>query len=203
MIFARTALMAFLSLAGCGAISAVNVASAPLDAFTLSPVRPAAAAKSGGRHLIIPVADATGAVATERILVKPNRLQAVYLPTGRWVDPAPVLVQSLLVASLQASGGFRLVSRDAEGLTPDFVLLVDLTDFQAEAPANPGGAWLVRVAMTVSVVRDEDRSILASRRIEATAPAASDAVLDIVNGFDAAMTTALTDATAWVLRQTR
>lgn len=193
---------ASLLLAGCGAITAANDASEPLDAFTLTPVRPAVI-QSGGRHLVVPVAEATGALATDRILVKPNRLQAEYLPAARWIDPAPVLIQSLLVASLQTSEGFRLVGREDAGLDPDFILLVDLTDFQAEAPSDAGSAWLVRIGLSATVVRAEDRRIIASRRFEATGPAQSDGTLAIVNGFDAAVSQVLRDTVAWAVRQTR
>ncbi len=195
-------LLAVLTLAGCSAITAVTDASEPLDAFTLTPVRPAVF-QSGGRHLVVPVAAASGALATDRILVKPNRLQAEYLPSARWIDPAPVLIQSLLVASLQTSEGFRLVGRDDAGLDPDFVLLVDLTDFQAEAPSEPGSAWLVRVGLSATIVREEDRSIVASRRFESTGPALSDETLAIVNGFDAAVSQVLHETVAWTVRQTR
>ncbi len=196
------AVCAALLLAGCGALTAVTDATEPLDAFTLSPVRPAAV-KSGTRHLVVPAAAATGALATDRILIKPNPLQAEYLPAGRWVDPAPVLIQSLLIASLQTGAGFRLVSRDDAGLTPDFTLLLDLTDFQAEAPETPGGPWLVRAAMVTTVIRDDDRSILATRRFEATASAATGDTAVIVNGFDAAVAKLLKETTAWIVRQTR
>lgn len=195
-------LLCAMALGGCGALSAVSDATEPLDAYTLSAVR-AAATGSGRGHLVVPVASATGAVGTDRILVKPNRLQAAYLPAGRWVDPAPVLIQSLLVASLQSGGGFRLVSRDDAGLTPDFTLLIDLTDFQAEAPAPAAGPWTVRVALTATVISEADRSIVASRRFEAVASSPTDETVAVVQGFDAAVAELLSALSAWTVRQTR
>jgi cholesterol transport system auxiliary component len=135
--------------------------------------------------------------------VKPNRLQAEYLPHGRWVDPAPVLVQSLLVSSLQGSGRFRLVGRDNAGLIPDLSLLVDLTDFQAETPSVAGQPWTVRVGMVASVVREEDRSIAASRRFDSVVQATSDAPIAIVAAFDAATTQVLAQVREWVQAQAR
>lgn len=199
---ALATLLAVLMLVGCGTITAVSNASRTLDAFTLTPVRPALS-RSGARHLVVPVPDASGALATDRILVKPNRLQAEYLPSARWVDPAPVLIQSLLVASLQNGGGFRLVSRDDAGLDPDFLLHLDLTDFQAEAPSEAGSVWLVRVGLSATIVRDEDRTIIANRRFESTGPALSDDTLAIVNAFDAAVSRVLNEAVAWTVLETR
>jgi cholesterol transport system auxiliary component len=190
------------SLAGCGALTAVSDASKPLNAYTLAPLAPAGA-RTGQGHLVVPVPSASGAIATDRILVKPNRLQAEYLPDGRWVDPAPVLVQSLLVSSLQGSGRFRLVGRDDAGLIPDLSLLVDLTDFQAETPSVAGQPWTVRVGMVASVVREEDRSIAASRRFDSVVQATSDAPIAIVAAFDAATTQVLAQVREWVQAQAR
>ncbi len=194
--------MRHCSCPSCGTLSAVSGASEELEAFTLSPARPAPAAQ-GSRHIVVPPPTAGGAIATDRILVKPNRLQAAYLPGGRWVDPAPVLFQSLTVASLQNSGVFRLVGRDDAGLIPDLSLLLDLSDFQAEAPAAEGGTWTVRVAARASLVDEADRSIRASRRFEATAPAASDGTITLVSAFEVATAQVLSEMTGWVTRQAR
>ena len=99
-------------MAGCGAISK---ASAPLDAYTLSPLPVSTPARATSRHLVVELPTSSGALATDRILIKPNPLQAQYLPKGQWVEPAPMLLQNLLVASLQNSGAFRLVGRDGAG----------------------------------------------------------------------------------------
>ncbi len=153
------------------------------------------------RHLVVPAPQASGAIATERILVMPNRLQAEYLPKARWIDPAPTLVQSLVVQSLQNTRAFRLVGRDDAGLLPDATLLLDITDFQAEPATTEGGVWTVRVGLVATVVRDEDRSVAGTRRFEATAAASSDAALALVAAFDAAMREVLGQLAGWT-RQT-
>ncbi len=189
-------------LSGCGTLSAVSDATESLDAFTLSPAQQTAAV--GGRlHIVVPPPTAGGAIATDRILVKPNRLQAAYLPGGRWVDPAPILIQSLVVASLQNSGGFRLVGRDDAGLSPDLTLLLDLTQFQAEAPAIEGAPWTVRVALSATLVDEQDRSIAATRRFEATSDAPGDGTIVIVSAFETATRQVLGELTGWVVRSKR
>ena len=196
------ATLALATLAGCSALTAVSDASAPLDAFTLSPVRPSAV-RSIGQHIVVQPAAASGALATDRILLKPNRLQAEYLPAGRWVDPAPVLVQSLVVASLQNSGGFRLVGRDDAGLVPDFTLLMDLSDFQAEAPPVSATPWQVRVGLTATLIRESDRTIVASRRFEQSAAASSDSTLALVTAFDTSLAQVLRGMVIWTIAETR
>jgi cholesterol transport system auxiliary component len=190
------------ALSGCSALKAVSGASASLDIYTLTPARPTPA-RSTGRHIVVTPAAASGALMTDRILIKPNPLQAEYLPSGRWADPAPVLVQSLVVASLQNSGAFRLVGRDDAGLLPDFTLLADLRDFQAEAPTGPDGAWTVRIRIAVTLIDESDRRVLASRTFDQTALAPSDQTLILVNAFDAAIAQVLQQIVDWTIATAR
>lgn len=188
----RLPMLFALALTGC---SAFSQASAPLDAFTLQPL--AVTAGTGtARHLVVELPTASGALGTDRILIKPNALQAQYLPGGRWVDPVPDLVQTLLVASLQNTGRYRLVGRDGAGMTPDFVALVEVNEFGADAP--PDVAPMVQVALTVSLLDVADRRLLATRRFAAAAPAADTDPFTLVTAFDAASQQVLADAVAWI-----
>lgn len=194
--------LGLLAMAGCGALGAVEQAAAPLDAFTLAAITPTEARQSG-LHIIVEPTEATGALTTDRILIKPNALQAQYLPAGRWTDPAPDLVRILLVASLQNSGGFLRVGRDGAGLLPDYTVLSDLQDFQAEPETDGSLTWKVRVSMSISLVRESDRTLVASRQFEATAPAATDNTIELVNAFQVAMSAVLAEQVDWILSQTR
>ncbi|MGP3696467.1 ABC-type transport auxiliary lipoprotein family protein [Rhodobacter sp. NSM] len=188
-----------LTLSGCGAVTSLSRASEQLDTYTLSPLPGAGGGGSG--HIVVEAATAGGALATDRILIKPSRVQALYLPDARWSDPAPALMQTLLVGSLQNAGGFRLVAREAAGLVPDYTLMTELRDFQAEAP--PGAVPTVRVAMVLTLIRESDRSVASTRRVEAEAPAASDTTGDIVVAFETAVTQALGQAVGWARAQAR
>jgi cholesterol transport system auxiliary component len=198
--------LAFLTLAlpvltGCGAISSLSAAGEELDAYTLSPAQAATSAATGRRHLVIEAPSAPGALATDRILIKPLPYQAQYLPGSRWSEPAPALVQTLLVASFQNLGGFRLVSRTGAGLMPDDTLMTELQAFQAEPLANGNGAVTVKVAMLMTIIRESDRRIIASRRFAATEVVASDDVLVIVAGFDRVLQRLLGEAVIWTAQQ--
>jgi len=192
--------LGLLTVAGCGALGNVSEAAAPSAAFTLSPVA-AEQVASGSRHIVVREAVAAGALMTDRILIKPNRLQAEYLSDGRWSDPAPLLVQTLMVQSLQNAGGFSLVGRNDDGLLPDYSLLIDLRDFQAEVAAE--GAVQVRVGMILTMVREEDRRIAGTRRFESVVAARSDDTAAIVAAFDAALMRTLSEALTWTRAQGR
>lgn len=128
----------------------------------------------------------------------PTPLQAAYLPGARWVDGAPALVQTLLVQSLQSSGAFRLVSRAPGGLYPDYTLMTELRAFQAEPAPEGGEAYVVRIALTLTLVREADGVPMASRNVEARAGAGSDAPLVIAAAFDAAMGQVLRKSVGWI-----
>ncbi|MGP3723558.1 ABC-type transport auxiliary lipoprotein family protein [Cereibacter sphaeroides] len=194
-----TLLLAALALSGCGAVSSLSRASEQLDTYTLSPLP--GTGGGGSRHIVVEAATAGGALSTDRILIKPSRVQALYLPDARWSDPAPALVQTLLVGSLQNGGGFRLVAREAAGLVPDYTLMTELREFQAEVP--PGQAPIVRISMVLTLIRESDRSVASTRRIETQAPAASDSTGDVVVAFDTAVTQALGEAVGWARAQAR
>lgn len=188
---------ALCALAGCAAVSALSGASTPLDAFALTPLA-GPGGGSGARFIVVETPTTSGAIATDRILVKPNRLQAAYLPAARWVDPAPVMIQNLLVQSMQASGAFRLVGRQAAGLFPDYTILTEIGAFQVEPGPPEGPLYRVRVALTLTVVREADATLVATRSFEGAGGAPSGAPLDIAVAFDAATGAVLREAVAWV-----
>lgn len=198
----RAALLSLVLLSGCGALGAVSDASAPLDAYTLTPYAPGQIPSLGRRHLVVELPTSGGALATDRILIKPVPFQAQYLPDGRWSEPTPALLQSLLVASFQNAGGFRLVGRTGAGLMPDYTLMTEIQSFQAE-PAGPAAEPLiVRIGVMMTIIRESDRQIIAARPFVASANIASDDTAAVVAGFDSALQTVLREAVQWTNGQT-
>jgi cholesterol transport system auxiliary component len=187
-------------LAACGAISSLSKASAELDAYTLSPAAPSGGPAGGTRHLIVELPSSPGALATDRILIKPVPYQAQYLPDGRWTEPAPALVQTLLVASFQNLGGYRLVARTANGLNPDYTLMTELQDFQAEPSETGPPAYVIRITMMMTLIRESDRRIVATRRFSTTETVGSDDTIALVGGFDLATQSLLRKIVTWTAR---
>lgn len=187
-------------LAGCGAISSLSKAGAELDAYTLSPASGSGTPARGRGHLIVELPTSAGALATDRILIKPVPYQAQYLPGGRWIEPAPALLQTLLVASFQNVGGFELVGRTANGLNPDYTLMTELIDFQVEPSGQGPDQFVVRITMMMTVIRESDRRVVASRRFSGSATTASDDTQVLVSAFDRVLQGLLQDIVGWTLR---
>lgn len=190
-----------LVLSGCGAIGALSDATTRMDAYTLSPVSVAAAPVAGTKHLVVELPTTAGELLTDRILIRPIPYQAQYLPDARWSEPAPALLQTLLVASFQNLGGFRLVTRTGAGLMPDATLMTELQVFHAEPAAGVAGAMTVRVSMVMTLIGETDRRIIATRRFAAQTTVTSDDSRDIVSGFETALRSLLEDAAIWTVNK--
>lgn len=191
------ALLFSLALSGCGAIGAVSDATTRMDAYTISPVAALAAPAMGSRHLVVALPTTSGALMSDRILIKPLPYQAQYLSDARWSEPTPALLQTLLVASFQNMGGFRLVGRTGAGLMPDAILMSEVLAFQAEPAAAPPGAMVLRVSVTMTLIGESDRRIIATRRFSAETPVASDDTSALIAAFDNTTRSILEQAVGW------
>lgn len=187
-------------LAGCAAISAVNDATTPLDVFELR--APAGIEATSRRSLpydvIIELPTTGGSLATDRIMIRPDALQAQYLPGVRWSEPVPVMVQTLMLRSLEATGAVRYVGRTPLGGSGDYALVTEIVDFQAER-MDGGDAATVRLRMIVRVVRERDARIIASRTFDSTAEAPSTETQALVETFNTAADRVFTEFAGWLV----
>jgi cholesterol transport system auxiliary component len=193
-------LIATSLLAGCGALSSLSKAGTELDAYTLSPAGGSGTPVQGRAHLIVELPSSAGALATDRILIKPVPYQAQYLPEGRWIEPVPALLQTLLVASFQNVGGFELVGRTANGLNPDYTLMTEVMDFQVEPSGPEPERFVVRITLMMTLIRESDRRVVASRRFSASETTASDDTQVLVAAFDRALQKVLQEIVVWTPR---
>lgn len=186
------------ALSGCGAISALGQATTPLDAFDLRAPRDLPqAGRMISRSLSVELPTTGGALDTDRILIRPNPVQALYLPRARWSDKPAQMWQSLMVRSFEDTGALAFVGRRPLGGSGDFALVSEITDFQAEL--RPDGSVETRMRLTARMVRETDARVLARRVFSATAPAASTEPLAIVESFNAVSDTLLEDIVRWGL----
>jgi cholesterol transport system auxiliary component len=183
-------------LGGCAAISAGR----PLDTYELRPL-PATGGARGSQYMVVEVPTASGTLATDRIAIKANAFEVAYLPGVRWTNEAPVLVQLLLMRSLEGTGAFGLVSASPGQAEPDWFLETDLQAFQVEVDAS--GAVYATVGLRAALISDADRSIRSARSFQKTVPAASTGVTAVVPALDSAMTAVLRDLTSWTAASVR
>ena len=195
------ALMAAIpALASCGAVSALSDAATPLDVIVLQAPAdlPVQEGRPRPRDIIIEEPTAGGALATDRIMIQPGALQAQYLPDVRWSDPAPVMMQTLMLRALDETRAFQYVGRRPLGPGGDFAILTEMVDFQAEL-APDGEAAEIVVRIIVRIVREQGASVVATRTFAAREPAASLDDLDLAAAFDAATGRVISEFAVWCL----
>jgi cholesterol transport system auxiliary component len=193
------ALAALTLLAGCAAISAVSDAATPLDVYELRApdgITPSTSAPLA-RDVIVEVPTTSGALSTDRIMIRPNALQAQYLPEARWSDPVPVMVQTLMLRAIEATGAVRYVGRTPLGASGDFALVTEVVDFQAEL--NPDGETAtVQITLLVRMVRERDARIVASRSFSASTASTSTETSAVIDAFSSAADQVLLVFADWV-----
>jgi len=188
-----------LLLGGCTAISALEDASRPLEIYELrTPPAGSLTARPRDIELVVEEPYSSGALATERIMIRPGPLRAQYLPGVRWADPAPAMVQTLLLRSLAETGAFGSVGRRPVGTTADFAILSELTDFQAETSTGRDGATIA-VRLMVRILRERDSRVVATRTFSVSESAAATDPDTVAAAFDAAARRMMADIVPWVL----
>ncbi|HUF85946.1 MAG TPA: ABC-type transport auxiliary lipoprotein family protein [Thermohalobaculum sp.] len=189
-------------LAGCAGLAALGAVTAPVDLYLLTPKStydpdlPQVTAQ-----IVVGEPTAASSVNTDRIAVKPNAYQLQYFPDARWVDRAPLMVQSRLVESFENTGRVTSVGRQAIGLNADFSLISELREFQAEMGADPDAPLTVQVRLNIKIVKEPQGVIFASESFASQAETVSDDLGDVVAAFDEALGRTMKEAVQWTVRQ--
>jgi cholesterol transport system auxiliary component len=165
-------------------------------------LQPAIAAAAGGQPatwaLAVDVPDASDALDTRRIaLVKADGTMDYYA-NAEWPDRLPLLVQTALVAALQASGRAPSVTRVQDALHADYELGTELRDCTAHY-GTPDGAPNVTVTIMAQMSTAHGRKITASFTANESAPASQNSTAAAVAAFNAALGSAVGKIVAWAL----
>ena len=197
-------LLLAMALSGCTGLSSLTNAAEPTDLYLLTPKSTFDPSLPRVRQqIVVTEPTATAAVSNDRITVQPTPLEVRFLPGARWVDRAPLIIQSLLIESYENSGKVDAVGRSAIGLRPDFLIVTDVREFQARLPntGDPDAPLEAHVRLNIKIVDSVTDKIIASRSFEEYFAAASDAPPDIVAAFDEALGDTLRDAVEWSVRR--
>lgn len=193
-------LIATLSvLGGCSTLGALGDATTPLSVFDLRAPSDAPVIQGGvlQRDVTVELPTTSGVLDTDRIMIRPDALQAQYLPDVRWGDDVPVMMQTLMLRSLENTGGLRYVGRRPLAGSGDYAIVTELVDFQAEVGAD--GFTSVTIRMTSRMVREQDASIVSSRTFVARETAVSTETAAVVVAFDAASDAVLIEFADWAM----
>ena len=143
----------------------------------------------------LPIAQAGLNIA--RIALRRSPISLEYYARANWIDTAPLMVQTLLVESFENSGKIVSVGRQSISLRPDYVLITDLREFQAEyfddSPPE------VRVRLNAKMVKMPERVIIGAVTVERVARARSTNLQSVIAAFDTALGRVLKRVVVWTL----
>ncbi len=209
MILRRQVLIAASSVvtfAGCSVFPTQPTS----QIYRLSPQSPTASDPPHGRilrrQLVIDVPTASESLDTDRIALVRGRTKFDYYANSLWTDRVPVLVQTLLVEAFEGNGSIAQVGRDAQDLTPDYLLVTEVRRFEAvygEAVDQPPTAI---IALDLGLVRMPNHRMLARALVVERSPASNNSVESVVEAFDVAVGKILQQCVTWtisVMRPTR
>lgn len=176
--------LAALVASGC-ASSLLDSDMPPSANYVLSPAPLAASTVAPTQvDLSIGRPDLSPGLDTPRIAVLKGR-QLDYYRSVRWGDSATAVLQALLVGSLEDQRLFRSVTAEQARVAGDYVLDVEVRDFQAEYESE-SAAPVVHVSMTGRLIRVVDRKLVATLSSEAQDRASDNRMTAVVGSFEAA-----------------
>ncbi|NOD30395.1 MULTISPECIES: ABC-type transport auxiliary lipoprotein family protein [Ruegeria] len=204
MIKPAIAILTFALVGGCAGLGTLKQAAKPNDLYLLTPKSTFSSALPRiQKQIVVEEPTATAAVNTDQIAIQPTPFQVQYLPRARWVDRAPLIVQTLLIESFENSGKVAAVGRSTVGLRADYVIAPDLREFQGIVVSDPenGDKIRIEVRMNIKVIDEYDDKIIASNSFQENVVAASDQTSDLIKAFDLALGRAMRDSVEWSIRR--
>lgn len=179
----RLSLMLVTLLSGCASLIAPRGQE---DVFLL-PATPAATRPATPVplpwSLTLTTPTASGPLASRALLVSPQPdLEQVYAG-ARWAEPPPTLLRQRLLTAFAADGRLPRVVPDSIGALTRYTLNSGLDDFRVIVS---DGQARVRVALTVRLLDNHSRQLLAQRSFTVEEPAAGRNAPQVVAAFGAA-----------------
>tara|TARA_R110000824_G_scaffold390760_17_gene588010 strand:+ start:48340 stop:48981 length:642 start_codon:yes stop_codon:yes gene_type:complete len=198
----KSGLIALLaaSLGGCALTDIANGPAPQLYMLTASSAVAASdsivRSKSG---ILVDQLNANAALDTARVAYQPVPNELKYIAGARWVDLAPLMLQSLLVESLENSGRFASVAARGSEIRGDFMVKGDMRQF---AVVNVDGETHVEIDLYLRLVSRENRQVIVARDFRRIVPVDGSGMTPIVAAFDVALGQVLLDVTQWVVEGT-
>lgn len=183
---------AVLLMTGCSTGSLFDSDTPVPQNYVLAPA-PAAAGDTVPAPVDVAVSrpDLAPGLDSDRIAVLKER-QLDYYRGVRWGSRAIELIQTLVVDSLEDQRLFRSVTAEQARVAGDYVLDLQVRDFQAEY-ADAARAPTVHVAFVGRVIRIIDRKLVATVSSQAKIQAQEDRLHEVLVAFERASHEAILD----------
>jgi cholesterol transport system auxiliary component len=150
-------------------------------------------------RISVEVPTATAGLNTARIALRPTSTTLEYYAGARWIDVVPVMVQNLLLESLDNAARLDVLGREVVGIRADYALLTHVREFQAEYSGE--GPPRIQVRLQARLVRLPRRTSIAATSEGFTVNAQDRSLEAIVAAFDEGLGKALRRVVEWTVRK--
>jgi cholesterol transport system auxiliary component len=133
---------------------------------------------------------------SSRVLVRVPPSQLEVFPGAGWLEPAPDLVQSVLLRGFEDSGRIAAVGRDGT-LRSRFRLNSELRHFEA---VDQAGNLSVEVELQVRLILARTGQVLASGNFRHSAPAGGRSLDELTAAFETALEQVAVHVIGWTLQ---
>ena len=184
---AVAAAVALLAVAGCA--SGLRSGAEPTVTYALRAAPVAGSAKLLDVAVRVDRAVPAPGFASERILVVREDRRLDHYSGSRWPEMLPDVVTALAIETLRGSAALTAVHDQRAPFTSDYLLLITIRHFEADA--SGGGAPQVRVALECTLGRRDDRVVIATFTAAGGASASANRMSAVIAAYEAATQQAL------------
>lgn len=144
---------------------------------------------------------ATTGLNTARIALRPDLTQLDYYAGVLWVDVVPVMVQSVAIESLDASGRIDALTLESAGTRPDYSLRLHIREFQAEYDNGTDEPPLVNVRLQARLLELPRRETVATTSAQHLERASGTSIPTVVRAYDSALGKVLKRLVEWTIEE--
>jgi ABC-type uncharacterized transport system auxiliary subunit len=180
--------LALSLLSGC--FSGLNSKAPPEQRYLLRSeiTRQSTPAEPAGTVQVLRPSASPGLVGS-RIAVARAGARLDYYANARWVEEAPALLQSQIIDALRTGGRFATVESDADPFAAQYLLSVNIANFQAQY--TDAGPPTVFVTLNCTFGNRTDRTVIVSFLAQGAAHASADHLEAVVAAFRVATSQAM------------
>ena len=141
---------------------------------------------------------ASDALDTSRMLVMPTPGALETYKDGRWADTPPLVLRGLLIEAFQQTGRIAGVGAVTSGLHADYMMTIDLYDFEVQ---YRDGAPHAVIRLNAKLGDASINRVRAAKTFEADEPVSGTTAGDAAAAFDRTIDTLLADIVRWTIDQ--
>lgn len=186
-------LLWLLMLAGCSGFKSSEPAVQTYLLHPVSPAKLATAAPAADATLTVLLPSAVPGLEGDRIALIQGGQRIDWYRNARWSGELPLVIQNQIIDALRAGGRFATVESEDAPFAATYLLEVEIRHFEADYTA--GGLPVVRVELTGTMGKRQDRNVTLSYTATGQASADADRLQSVTSAFQTALTQALDQLT--------